>query len=287
MNLEELKKFPLIEICNYLGLKIVKHGYGGNFKVLDYGGLIIKNNYFYRHSTGEKGGVIDFIMLVEQCSFKEALQLLITMDRSYTDNTRLQKTVTNTIEKRSDFICPVLIEDEQITNYLLSRGIASRIIQQEIESQRIKGVMYNNHVNVAFICYDILQPIIKGIILRGIHSPFKGIYKGSQGNIGYSIIPKQSFRCLYIFEAPIDLLSYISLYQYDPSAAYVAMGGVKPSVIENFTKNFDVKVMVCCTDNDEAGHNFYNKLQNEYKHMRIRRHTPIQKDWNEDLQSQK
>ena len=63
MSYINFNNIQLTEVCNRLGLPIIKHGYNGNYKVKNYGGLIIKDSYFYQHSTGEKGGVINFVML--------------------------------------------------------------------------------------------------------------------------------------------------------------------------------------------------------------------------------
>ena len=76
MSYINFNNIHLTEVCNRLGLPIIKHGYGGNYKVKNYGGLIIKDSYFYQHSTGEKGGVIKFVMLTEGCSYQAAIELV-------------------------------------------------------------------------------------------------------------------------------------------------------------------------------------------------------------------
>ena len=76
MSFINFNNIQLTEVCNRLGLPIIKHGYGGNYKVKNYGGLIIKDSYFYKHSTGEKGGVIKFVMLTEGCSYQAAIELI-------------------------------------------------------------------------------------------------------------------------------------------------------------------------------------------------------------------
>ena len=291
MSYINFNDIQLTEVCNRLGLPIIKHGYGGNYKVKNYGGLIIKDSYFYQHSTGEKGGVIKFVMLTEGCSYQAAIELVKEL---FKDDVSQNSTVLSTQysvyekeEKNNIFIPPTWINDHKIINYLESRRISRNLINQEIKANRIKGVYIKGHLNVAFLCYDLTDlSLIKGAIVRGIEGPFKGILINSDGDYGYCLATnQQSVKSIYIFEAPIDLLSYLTMYQQDPNIVYTAMGGVKPRVVEKLIERFNPSSITCCTDNDIAGDKFYNELKHLYPNLRIRRQTSKSKDWNEDLQN--
>ena len=238
MSYINFNNIHLTEVCNRLGLPIIKHGYGGNYKVKNYGGLIIKDSYFYQHSTGEKGGVIKFVMLTEGCSYQAAIELVkeLFKDDVPQNSTVLstQHSVPKKEEKDNIFILPVWNNDHKIINYLESRCISRDLINQEIKANRIKGVSIKGHLNVAFLCYDLTDhTLIKGAIIRGVEGSFKGNLIDSDGDYGYCIAPNQlSVKSIYIFEAPIDLLSYLTMYQQDPNIVYTAMGGVKPRVVE-------------------------------------------------------
>lgn len=291
MSYINFNNIQLTEVCNRLGLPIIKHGYGGNYKVKNFGGLIIKDSYFYQHSTGEKGGVIKFVMLTEGCSYQAAIELVKEL---FKDDVPQNSTVLSTQysvhekeEKNNIFIPPTWNNNHKIINYLESRCISSNLINQEIKANRIKGVSIKGHLNVAFLCYDLTDlSLIKGAIVRGIEGPFKGILIDSDGDYGYCISSNQSsVKSIYIFEAPIDLLSYLTMYQQDPNIVYAAMGGVKPRVVEKLIERFNPSSITCCTDNDIAGDKFYNELKHLYSNLRIRRQTSKLKDWNEDLQN--
>lgn len=291
MSYINFNDIQLTEVCNRLGLPIIKHGYGGNYKVKNYGGLIIKDSYFYQHSTGEKGGVIKFVMLTEGCSYQAAIELVKEL---FKDDVSQNSTVLSTQysvyekeEKNNIFIPPTWNNDHKIINYLESRRISRNLINQEIKANRIKGVYIKGHLNVAFLCYDLTDlSLIKGAIVRGIEGPFKGILINSDGDYGYCLAPnQQSVKSIYIFEAPIDLLSYLTMYKQDPNIVYTAMGGVKPRVVEKLIERFNPSSITCCTDNDIAGDKFYNDLKHLYPNLRIRRQTSKSKDWNEDLQN--
>ena len=291
MSYINFNNIQLTEVCNRLGLPIIKHEYGGNYKVKNFGGLIIKDSYFYQHSTGEKGGVIKFVMLTEGCSYQAAIELVKEL---FKDDVPQNSTVLSTQysvhekeEKNNIFIPPTWNNDHKIINYLESRCISRNLINQEIKANRIKGVSIKGHLNVAFLCYDLTDlSLIKGAIVRGIEGPFKGILIDSDGDYGYCISSNQSsVKSIYIFEAPIDLLSYLTMYQQDPNIVYAAMGGVKPRVVEKLIERFNPSSITCCTDNDIAGDKFYNELKHLYSNLRIRRQTSKLKDWNEDLQN--
>ena len=291
MSYINFNNIQLTEVCNRLGLPIIKHGYGGNYKVKNFGGLIIKDSYFYQHSTGEKGGDIKFVMLTEGCSYQAAIELVKEL---FKDDVPQNSTVLSTQysvhekeEKNNIFISPTWNNDHKIINYLESRCISRNLINQEIKANRIKGVSIKGHLNVAFLCYDLTDlSLIKGAIVRGIEGPFKGILIDSDGDYGYCISSNQSsVKSIYIFEAPIDLLSYLTMYQQDPNIVYAAMGGVKPRVVEKLIERFNPSSITCCTDNDIAGDKFYNELKHLYSNLRIRRQTSKLKDWNEDLQN--
>lgn len=60
---------------------------------------------------------------------------------------------------------------------------------------------------------------------------------------------------LFLFEAPIDLLSVITLHKQSwKSSSYVAACGVSDRVLWQFLKDHPYITKVClCLDNDEAG----------------------------------
>ena len=93
---------------------------------------------------------------------------------------------------------------------------------------------------------------------------------------------------LFIFEAPIDMLSFITLYQKDwRDHSYIAMNGVYESaVLRALESHSDLRSVYLCTDNDEGGVEAAERLRDilhEHGYTDIFRITPQQKDWNEML----
>ena len=96
---------------------------------------------------------------------------------------------------------------------------------------------------------------------------------------------------LFVFEAPIDMLSFITLYQKDwQQYSYIAMNGVYESaVLEALKRHSNLDKVVLCTDNDVGGIDAAERLRDilrENGYENIFRITPRNKDFNEDLKEQ-
>ena len=98
-------------------------------------------------------------------------------------------------------------------------------------------------------------------------------------------------RSLYVFEAPIDLLSHITLY---PAGwlehSYVACCGtsIQP-VLERLRQNPKLDTVYLCLDNDEAGEDASDGMLDTLEDMGydVERLRPEGKDWNDDLRAKR
>ncbi len=93
---------------------------------------------------------------------------------------------------------------------------------------------------------------------------------------------------LFIFEASIDMLSFITLYQKDwQQHSYIAMNGVYESAVLKALENHsELKSVYLCTDNDTGGIEAAERLRDilyEHGYADIFRVAPPLKDWNEQL----
>ena len=92
---------------------------------------------------------------------------------------------------------------------------------------------------------------------------------------------------LYVFEAPVDMLSYITLYPREwKQHSYVALCGVGGQamlwMLEQYTQLQQISL---CLDNDEAGHKASERLETQLseKGYASERILSQGKDWNDDL----
>lgn len=97
---------------------------------------------------------------------------------------------------------------------------------------------------------------------------------------------------LFVFEAPIDMLSYLTLYPENwRKHSYIAMNGVyENAVLTALETHSNLNEIVLCTDNDEGGIDAADRLTDilkEHGYINISRESPKFKDWNEDLKAQR
>ena len=67
---------------------------------------------------------------------------------------------------------------------------------------------------------------------------------------------------LYVFEAPIDMLSFLTLYPKDwQKHSYIAMNGVYENAVLTALKNhINLSEVILCVDNDEGGTEAVDRL---------------------------
>ena len=104
--------------------------------------------------------------------------------------------------------------------------------------------------------------------------------------------PRHSFHhigtdgSLYVFEAPIDMLSYITLHPEGwQSHSYVACCGtsIQP-VLKLLERQPQINTVLLCLDNDEAGHLASRRMKEQLaERYTVERLIPAHKDWNDDL----
>lgn len=95
---------------------------------------------------------------------------------------------------------------------------------------------------------------------------------------------------LYAFEAPIDLLSYISLHPEGwQDHSYVALCGVSAAPIHHLLETQpQLQDVTLCLDNDKAGHNAARRIAGELLrewNVTMSAEFPTLKDWNDELLS--
>ena len=126
---------------------------------------------------------------------------------------------------------------------------------------------------------------------RNASNPISAIKEGTKKLV--EIIVKNKInkngtdKSLYVFEAPIDLLSHITLYPYGwQEHSYVACCGtsIQP-VLERLRQNPKLDMVYLCLDNDDAGNDACDRMTDTLEDMGldVERLCPVRKDWNDDL----
>ena len=142
------------------------------------------------------------------------------------------------------------------------------------------------HHNVVFVGCDA-QGIPRHAHKRGSGS--ESVYKGNQDGS----LPEYSFHWhgvsdrLYLFEAPIDMLSFISMNKGGwQQHSYAAACGVSDQVLWQMMKdNPNIRSVYLCLDNDEPGQAAAKRISDKLFTHGISHEIviPFHKDWNDDL----
>lgn len=249
--------------------------------------VTIRGNLWYDHYKQIGGDTISFVMEYYGKSYYDALQFIINEDVQETSEYN-QKNKSESKElliprpnrnnrKAKQYLINLRKIDKDIVDFF----IKNKLIYEAI--RRIKGKTYRH---VVFVGYDK-----KGKI-RHAHKRAISSYPGFRGNASGSI-PEYSFHwkgtdnTIYLFEAPIDMLSYISMHKKDwRKHSYAAACGVSEKVLLQCLKdNPNLDKVYLCLDNDDAGRTAENKISKilDIKKVNYKVLIPDKKDWNEDL----
>lgn len=169
--------------------------------------------------------------------------------------------------------------------YLLnSRGIDKEVLDTFVRH----GLIYESakYHNAVFVGKDTAgNPCHASLRGTGTQSS----YRGNQPNS----IPEHSFHWngtsgrLYLFEAPIDMLSYISMHKENwQQHSYAAACGVSDRVLFQMLEDMpNIRKVYLCLDNDAAGQAATDKISLKLyaKNIETEVLVPSRKDWNEDL----
>ena len=264
----------LVSFLNEQGEQLVKSGREYRWKKHD--SVTISGNRWYRHSQSKGGYPVDFVMEFYYATFPEAVKILIGEEGE-----GRQKSCP---APSKDFRLPEKNEDnEKIMKYLTEkREIEKTLVEDWID----RGDIYEEkkHHNVIFVGRDA-DGIPRYAHCRGTGEiKYRGDVTGSDKSYGFSY--RGTDNQLFVFEAAIDLLSFIQLFPKDwKKRSYLSLGGVSSVALMTFlSERPQITSIFLCLDNDQAGNEACEKLAGEisegYSVIRLK---PSRKDWNEIL----
>ena len=144
-----------------------------------------------------------------------------------------------------------------------------------------------DHHNAVFVGRDG-QGKVRHLHAKGTltGSSFRQTLPGSEKE--YSFHWPGTSGKLYTFEAPVDMLSYISLHPEGwQNHSYVALCGVSAAPIHHLLETQpQLQDVTLCLDNDKAGHNAARRIAGELLrewNVTVSAEFPSQKDWNDEL----
>jgi hypothetical protein len=248
--------------------------------------ITIRGNQWFDHATGEGGLAVDFVRRLYNMSFPEAVTFLLDGEQGETYHTAEEKPA----EQPKLFTVPQANERmRRVYAYLLQhRGIDREIVNSFVQA----GLLYEDaeYHNAVFIGKDE-HGVIRHAHKRSVNSEGKVFRQNVEGSD-----PRHSFHWtgtteqLYVFEAPIDMLSYITLYPENwQTNSFVALCGTSEhAMLWMLQQNGSIQTVSLCLDNDEAGAYATERLSNilrERGYTDIHAMLPALKDWNDVLRT--
>ena len=239
--------------------------------------LTVRGNKWYRHSQSKGGGPVDFVMEFFGKSFTEAVELL-TGEQGAAAPDRPSPAPL------SDFRLPPRSDTAgQVKSYLTE---ARRIDEDVMGFFFASGDIYEEaaHHNAVFVGRDE-SGIPRYAHQRGTAGNFRLDVKGSDKTFNFSY--RGAGERLFVFEAPIDLLSFLCLFKKEwQKQSYLSLGGVSEKALLRFLSDRpNIKTVYLCLDSDKAGTDACSRLNSIIPQgYTVNRLVPLFKDWNEVLQ---
>lgn len=276
---EQARRTDLVELLRRNGEKLKRSGREWEWKN-GYEKVTVRGNLWYHQYEEVGGDAIDFVRRFYNMDYPEAVEYLLGgCGETLVTSPPIEK-------ERKPFELPKENESmRRIYGYLIkTRGIDKSVIDTFTD----KKMIYESeeYHNVVFVGYD------KEGVPRHAHKRGSTQASTYRGNID-SCLPEYSFHWhgdsheLYVFEAPIDMLSFITLNKDGwQQHSYAAACGVSSMVIYQMMKdNPNIRMVWLCHDNDDGGEKAVRRISAELQEKGIAydRLTPVLKDWNEDL----
>lgn len=267
-NAVDLEKFLRAQ-----GETLVRSGKEYRWKAHD--SLTVCENKWFRHSRSKGGFPVDFVMEFYGKSFPEAVQMLTGEPGEVQPEADSAPSPAFRLPLRN-------VTNANILNYLTQeRKLSPSLVNFFIAA----GDIYEDaaHHNVVFVGRDA-DGHPRYASSRGIREKFRKDAAGAEKAFGFA--HRGTDKQLLVFEAPIDLLSFIELFPKNwQQHNYLSLGGVSGKALRQFlSERPDVERVFLCLDADKAGEDACKRLAALLPDtVSVTRIQPCMKDWNEVL----
>ena len=267
-NAVDLEKFLRAQ-----GETLVRSGKEYRWKAHD--SLTVCGNKWFRHSQSKGGLPVDFVMEFYGKSFPEAVQMLTGEPGEAQPEADPAPSPAFRLPLRN-------VTNANILNYLTQeRKLSPSLVNFFI----VAGDIYEDaaHHNVVFVGRDA-DGHPRYASSRGIREKFRQDAAGAEKAFGFA--HRGTDKQLLVFEAPIDLLSFIELFPKNwQQHNYLSLGGVSGKALRQFlSERPNVERVFLCLDADKAGEDACKRLAALLPDtVSVTRIQPCMKDWNDVL----
>ena len=257
--------------------------------------ITIRGSEWFDHAQAVKtgGGPVAFVMYHYGLSYPEAMIRLLGGEQGVVYEASPRKKEPEPKEfalppagESMRRVYAYLLKQRFISREVLNTFVSQRLIYESCEKSKDNTKEYHNAVFVGFDEHGVPR-----------HAHKRGVYthgKSYRGNVS-GCDPRYSFHWtgssdrLYVFEAPIDLLSFLTLYPQDwQKHSYVALCGTSEhAMLWMLEQNPQIRKVALCLDHDEAGIEASGQHEDTLRERGIAA-APLRsqyKDWNADLKA--
>lgn len=273
---------------------LMAHGFdlkkvGREYVWKDHDSLHIKDNgpgergVWFRFSEDKGGDNIGFLREYMGLSFVDAVEALTGehIDRTYTPSrTYEQKPKTVTAREIS-------LAEADNARRVFAYLCKTRGLDYDMVSALVRGgsiAQEEKTGNVLFKYYDDQGKVIGAEkVGTSTDHKFKGIATGSAAGHGFEVVRGTGEKAFF-FESAIDMLSYLQMHDKElTDCRLVSMMGMKPNIVLDtmLRHNISPENVSLCSDNDTAGNEFAQRLQEQYPDMKRVITPDTYKDWND------
>ena len=249
--------------------------------------ITIRGSKWFDHKNQTGGGAIKFMQEFYGMDFQTAVQELLGQRVTPLSHSP-PKTIAK--EEKKEFKLP---EANANMHRVYAYLIKQRFIAPDIISYFAKQhTLYEDkeHHNAVFVGVDE-NGVPRQASKRSTNSYGNSFRITCQGSdTRYSFAHFGESKRLYVFEAPIDMMSFLTLYPKEwQKHSYIDMNGVYENAVLTALKNHsNLSEVILCVDNDEGGIEAVDRLKDiltENGYTDVKRLAPKFKDWNEVLKA--
>ena len=249
--------------------------------------ITLRGSTWFDHKNQVGGGAIKFMQEFYDMDFQTAVQELLGQRVTPLSHSP-PKTIAK--EEKKEFKLP---EANANMHRVYAYLIKQRFIAPDIISYFAKQhTLYEDkeHHNAVFVGVDE-NGVPRQASKRSTNSYGNSFRITCQGSdTRYSFAHFGESKRLYVFEAPIDMMSFLTLYPKDwQKHSCIAMNGVYENAVLAALKNHsNLSEVILCVDNDEGGIEAVGRLKDilsENGYTDVKRLAPKFKDWNEVLKA--
>ena len=278
----QANRVDLAEFLRFKGEPLIRSG--RELRMERNQSVTIRGNEWYDHATEKGGGPVSFLKEFYGMNYQQAVLTLLDEDIS-----QLCPQVDTPREKaKKEFALPPANENNRRAfAYLLKH----RHLDRDVLTTFVRmGLVYEDkgYHNAVFVGMDI-NGEAHHAHKRSTNSQGKAFRMTVEGSdFRYAFNWPGSSGHLLVFEAPIDMLSFISMHHDSNWAkhSYVALCGTSSQPMLGMLERYpQIQTVHLCLDNDQAGQLATKRLAKllREKGLAVDARVPVLKDWNEDL----